>query len=127
MELRSLTSQDGHSQTGAAALSGETAFDLLRASIGRPDLDDASLLACLSETLDVLGLELSPEDLVRSEGNAQLLSTVLRCTAFPQPRFPMAMPDHSLNISLALPFVGKRSSSLGRIAGVPVRAFRRKG
>lgn len=127
MELRDLTIQDGHSQTGAAALSGETAFDLLRASIGRPDLDDASLLACLSETLEILGLEMTAEDLVLSEDNAQVLRKVLRCTAFPQPRFPMAMPDHSLSASFQLPFARRRASASGQMAGAPVRALRRKG
>lgn len=68
----------------------------IRNRLDRLDLDDADLIACLEAAAVQLDLDTSVEDLLARPGDDADLRLAVSCLALPQPRHPMAMPEHEL-------------------------------
>ncbi|ADZ71037.1 hypothetical protein SL003B_2614 [Polymorphum gilvum SL003B-26A1] len=73
-------------------------MDAIRERLGRPDLDDATLLTCMAEAIAALGLDVSAEDLAARPWDDQGRRLVVSCLALPQPRRELAMPEHHLAV-----------------------------
>lgn len=72
-------------------------LEFVRAHTGRADVEDAVLLQAVTDTLAVLGLDRTAEDLLaQADRDAATLRLVASCMALPQPQVSLAMPEHDL-------------------------------
>ncbi len=72
-------------------------LEFVRTHTGRADVEDAVLLQAVTETLALLGLDRTAEDLLaQADRDAATLRLVASCMALPQPQVALAMPEHDL-------------------------------
>lgn len=72
-------------------------LEFVRTHTGRADVEDALLVQAVTETLALLGLDRTAEDLLaQADRDAATLRLVASCMALPQPQVALAMPEHNL-------------------------------
>lgn len=74
----------------------EKSLSDIRDQLDRADVGDAQLVGCIEEALAGLGLTMKVDELLARPAGDALKRQVLACLALPQPKLPMAMPEHDL-------------------------------